>query len=157
MPHTNAPARRALLLTALLSLPVCASVQTPEAAPAQSLTFARLEQIQSQTILYEAQAARDKAKRGISGEEIPAPMATPSAGKTEVKPTRQSPALPRVREISGAGTHLSARLVLSDGAVAFVATGQPVPGSEFTVKKISARAVSVTDHNGRVISLPMMP
>ena len=155
MPHTNTPARRALLLTALLSLPVCASVQTPEAAPAQSLTFARLEQIQSQTILYEAQAARDKAKRGVSGEALTAPV--PTAGPNEVKPTRQSSALPRVREISGAGTHLSARLVLPDGAVAFVATGQPVPGSEFTVKKISARAVSVTDHSGRVISLPMMP
>lgn len=114
------------------------------------MTLEKLEQLQTETLLYEAQLNRDKALRELltTPDTTSAPQATTPAQNAKAAPEKDDSAqeadpLPRVRSISGNGTQLSALLRLADGSMVQIQSGQRIPGTGVTVKAISARNVQV--------------
>ena len=128
----------------------------PQTAPPPSPTpavsgshfdLARLEQIQSETLILEAQAARAKAERaagGSSDDSSPAPALAMSTAS----------GLPRIAEIAGSG-RLSATLVMPDNSQVQVSAGQAISGTGLTVSRITAQSVIVRRRDGTTLSLPM--
>ncbi|HAF4865893.1 TPA: type IV pilus biogenesis protein PilP [Salmonella enterica] len=114
------------------------------------MTLEKLEQLQTETLLYEAQLNRDKALRELltTPDATTAPQATVPAQSAKTTPDKDDSAqedtpLPRVRSISGNGTQLAALLRLADGSLVQVQSGQHIPGTTVTVNAITARNVRV--------------
>lgn len=133
--------------------------------PQDPLSLARIERIQAETLLFEAQAARAKALQSLqqnNGYDTSLPssltqtlVAQAPAGTTASEtalPLRTS--LPRIVEIAGIGKALRTRLILTDGISVEVATGQRIPGTIDTVSHISAQEVQITTAAGEVHTLP---
>lgn len=120
---------------------------SPPAIPMGSgrIDVEKLEAIQAETILFEAQALRAKAEIAASGGVEP-----PSA----VAGVSNDPALPRISEIAG-GNQLSAQLIMPGNAEIQVFTGQTIAATDMTVSKITAQSVIVTRADGSTVSLPM--
>ena len=144
------------------ALPPPVAIPVPADLPADTLNLARLERIQSDTLLYEAQGARAKALLSLqqnNGYDASVPSAltqtllAPAPGKTPDPATTVRGSLPRIAEIAGSGKQLRARLVLADGAGVEVVAGQRVPGSGHTVKHITAQEVQVTTAAGETHTL----
>lgn len=140
------------------------SIPATNERPGDTLNLERIERIQGDTLLFEAQAARAKALQSLqqnNGYDVslpspltqtliaPAPGVTPP---TDTPPARTS--LPRIVEIAGSGKALRTRLALSDGASVEVTTGQRIPGTGDTVKNITAQEVQITTATGEVHTLP---
>ncbi|EAA5258719.1 type IV pilus biogenesis protein PilP [Salmonella enterica subsp. enterica] len=142
------------------SKPTTAAGTPPVSAPAlpapsplshgSRMTLEKLEQLQTETLLYEAQLNRDKALRELltTPDTTSAPQANTPAQNAKAAPEKDDSAqeadpLPRVRSISGNGTQLSALLRLADGSMVQIQSGQRIPGTGVTVKAISARNVQV--------------
>lgn len=109
----------------------------------------KLEVIQAETLILEAQALRAKAEIAASGgmgDGKPSPSATAVAsGPSD---------LPRIREIAG-GSRLSAQLIMPDNAEIQVFTGQTIATTDMTISNITAQGVVVTRTDGSTVSLPM--
>lgn len=152
-------------------LPPAPDAQKPEAPsvvalPATSADSAprdtslgRLEDIQAKTLLYEAQLAQAKAfnelqKNGydaVQGGPFNPQPAAPVNEKTEARPAQESKALPQIVEISG-GQQLSATLLLDGGNQIRVQAGSRIPGTAWTVTKITFTEVTVSAA-GSLVSL----
>lgn len=147
-----------------------AAEATPQApgAPASrlprtaQLNLEKLEQLQAETLLYEAQLNRDKALRELlttppdSTPAVASPGTTvPATAKQAAEPRQEEPeALPRVREITGTGTQLTALLRLADNSLVQIKPGSRIPGTGLTVTSLSAQGVRVTGQENREQTLP---
>ncbi|CNB80730.1 type IV pilus biogenesis protein PilP [Yersinia similis] len=132
-----------------------------------TLNLARLERIQADTLLFEAQAARAKALLSLQQNNgydasLPAPLsqslvapvtATGGIPGTTLSTLPTQTALPRIVEIAGSGKHLRTRLALSDGAAVELSAGQRIPGTNNTVKTITAQEVQITTSTGETHTL----
>jgi type IV pilus biogenesis protein PilP len=116
----------------------------------KDFTLRRLEKIQAETLLVEAQVARAKALQSLKDSGSSDSIAQVSDGMeiNVSKATGQRGALPLIREIYGAGTRLVARLVLNDGSQAELTAGQQIPGTQLKISSISAREVRVSAPDG---------
>lgn len=148
-------------------VPVTSDAPAVKAAATESQTetgtrdnsMGRLEDIQAKTLLYEAQLAQAKAlnelqKNGydaVLGAPFNPKPAAPVSDKAEVKPAQESKALPLIVEISG-GQQLSATLQL-DGNQVRVQAGSRIPGTAWTVKKITFSEVTVSSPDEGLVSL----
>lgn len=129
-----------------------------------TLNLARLERIQADTLLFEAQAARAKALLSLQQNNgydasLPAPLsqslvaATGGVPGTTLSTLPTQTVLPRIVEIAGSGKHLRTRLALSDGAAVELSAGQRIPGTNNTVKTITAQEVQITTSTGETHTL----
>lgn len=127
---------------------------------AQDNSFGRLEDIQTKTVLYEFQLAQAKAlnelqKNGydtVLGAPFNPQPTTPAKESTAAKPAQESRALPLIVEISG-GQQLSATLQLDGGNQVRVQAGSRIPGTAWTVAKITFTEVTVSSPDKGLVSL----
>lgn len=123
-------------------------------------SFGRLEDIQTKTVLYEFQLAQAKAlnelqKNGydaVMGAPFNPQPAAPVKDNTSAKPAQESRALPLIVEISG-GQQLSATLQLDGGNQIRVQAGSRIPGTAWTVAKITFTEVTVSSPDKGLVSL----
>lgn len=139
--------------------PATPLVVAPESA-ARDTSLGRLEDIQAKTLLYEAQLAQAKAfnelqKNGydaeLGGPFNPQP-ATVVKDSASAKPAQESRALPMIVEISGS-QQLSATLQLDGGNQVRVQAGSRIPGTAWTVSKITFSEVTVSSPDRGLVSL----
>jgi type IV pilus biogenesis protein PilP len=129
----------------------------------RDFTLRRLESIQAETVIVEAQVIRAKALKlleesgntsvpeSFSGTAAVSVNTTSAASPTPTTSRR----LPQINEIYGAGNRLIARLALNDGSYTELTEGQHIPGTQLKVAGISAREVKVSGlDGGNVQSLP---
>jgi type IV pilus biogenesis protein PilP len=148
------------LTAVMLAIPAAVMATEAGTAPVVSQngnTVGELERIQSDTVLYEARASRNKAllnwkQSGGTGDAvIPAPVITgapaPEGGARAVS------ALPRILEIAGGGKVLRCRLKMPDGSVVEASAGQPLPGTEFHVQQVTASTVTLISAAGKTHNL----
>lgn len=133
----------------LLQASVQGAVQTDE----RDFTLRRLEKIQAETVIVEAQVARAKALRSLEESGSSARLPDISDGMAAVainlsQTPRPARGLPQISEIYGTGSRLTARLLLTDGSHAEFTTGQHIPGTQLKVTRISAREVQVATVDG---------
>ncbi|WP_049034251.1 type IV pilus biogenesis protein PilP [Klebsiella aerogenes] len=153
----------AVLLAGLCTLPGHAADKTP--APQDTLpglnttipaagTFnlEKLERIQAETLILEAQAIRTKAWQAAQVPDTPdkTPASTAPSGSSW-----NPDALPHVSEIAGTGNHLTARIVMPDDSQTEVVTGQTIGSTRLTVTRITAQGVTVRRAGGDELTLPM--
>lgn len=124
-------------------------------------TYGRLEDIQAKTVLYEAQLAQAKALSELqkNGYDVmlgapfnPLPATTQMKDKTEVKPAQDSKSLPQIVEIAG-GQKLTATLQLENGNQIRVQAGNRIPGTVWTVARITLGEVTVSSTTDGLVSL----
>lgn len=141
-------------------LPVPRPVTVMHDSAGQPLNLGSLETIQAETVLFEAKVARAKAlgelqKSGVDSDPAPlfnpAPPAATDAQAVKGASTDTTP--PQVVEIAGSGNALSALLVLSNGNQVRVQPGSRVPGTNYTVSRISFNEVVVSSPGHAAISL----
>ncbi|BBI93033.1 type IV pilus biogenesis protein PilP [Serratia symbiotica] len=142
----------ALFIAAWVS--TAAYAETPPLLPSQppvmeEYTLQRLEQIQAETVLLEAKAARARIQRELEESGIDARTANLPLTGRELAILPRAGSLPSVEEIYGSGKQLMARLVLSDGKRAELRQGEQIPGTRFLIETISAREVRVADGNDK--------
>ncbi|MGF7228185.1 type IV pilus biogenesis protein PilP [Pantoea agglomerans] len=146
--------------TAVLSIDMPAVAAQAGTAATPDTSLGRLEDIQAKTLLYEAQLAQAKAlnelqKNGydaVLGAPFNPQPAAPVNDKGEVKPAQESRALPLIVEISG-GQQLSAMLQLDGGNQVRVQAGSRIPGTAWTVAKITFSEVTVSSPDKGLTSL----
>lgn len=119
----------------------------------KNITLSRLERIQAETMIIEAQVARAKALKSLedSGSSGNMPDVTTSTAAVPINVSQaqsKTTPLPQIKEIYGAGSRLIARLVLGDGSYTELNVGQQVPGTRLKITSISAREVRVSDLDG---------
>lgn len=125
----------------------------------QPLNMGSLEVIQSETVLFEAQVSRARALDELqkSGSEATASLpfnpAPPADGNPQAIKGTTDNTPPEVIEISGQGTSLSALLSLSNGNQVYVRTGGRVPGTDYTVSKITLDEVVLSARDKSLLSL----
>ncbi|HFZ1935465.1 TPA: type IV pilus biogenesis protein PilP [Serratia marcescens] len=133
--------------------PANASHLAGDSDEGKDFTLRRLEKIQAETVIVEAQVARAKAQKALedSGSSVSVPDVTAGTAAVAVNVSQAKskvPPLPQINEIYGAGNRLIARLALSDGTYAELTTGQQVPGTQLKISSISAREVRVSALDG---------
>ncbi|HCA3439642.1 TPA: type IV pilus biogenesis protein PilP [Salmonella enterica subsp. salamae serovar 35:g,m,s,t:-] len=152
--------RGTLVLSLLLPASVFAALPLPVSLPANGkpteatpllrsrFDIEKLEVIQGETILLEAQALKAKAQVAANGgvTEDTSQSSTVMAGGPST--------LPRISEIAGSDT-LSANLIMPDNSEVHVWKGQSIAGTDMTVTKITSQGVIVTHADGSTVSLPM--
>jgi type IV pilus biogenesis protein PilP len=124
--------------------------------PTEMPTLGRLEQIQAETVLYEAQVARSKALKSLQESDgyVSVPVTIPGEiGNSNTVKKANSNVLPLITEIFGTSKDLRVRVLLQDGSVAEVRNNQRIPGTELTVKKTTVNEVIVSDNSGTAYSL----
>lgn len=140
-------------------LPVPRPVTVMHDSAGQPLNLGSLETIQAETVLFEAKVARAKAlgelqKSGVETDTAtlfnPAP---PAADAQAVKGASTDTTPPQVVEIAGSGNALSALLVLSNGNQVRVQPGSRVPGTNYTVSRITFNEVVASSPGHAAISL----
>lgn len=141
------------------ALPAPVAVVAPGAA-AHDTSLGRLEDIQAKTLLYEAQLTQAKAfnelqkngyDAGTGGPFNPQPAALVK-DTADARPAQESKALPQIVEISGS-SQLSATLQLDGGNQVRVQAGSRIPGTAWTVAKITFGEVTVSSAGGGLVSL----
>lgn len=141
------------LLAPLAAVADGAAVIDAPAPVAGTITVSELEKIQAETVLYEAQAARNKAWSDSQATGRTAPVLVteqPAEEKTGEAIAQQAPP-PRVLEIAGSGKQLRSRLLMADGSTVEARVGQHLPGTGYTVTGITARGVQLKTEDGRQI------
>lgn len=111
----------------------------------------QVEQIQAETVIYEAKLARQKAvselrNLDLNGVASATPAITPSSGysslaDTDIPAQRVAAKSLRVIEIFGTPQQMSARISLLDGSVTDVKVGQSIPGTPYKVASITGNGV----------------
>ncbi|MGP2416733.1 type IV pilus biogenesis protein PilP [Pantoea ananatis] len=123
-------------------------------------SMGRLEDIQAKTMIFEFQLAQAKALNELQKNGYDASLGAPFnpqpivsvKDKNEPRPAQESKALPQIVEISG-GRQLSATLQLDGGNQIRVQTGSRVPGTTWTVAKITLSEVTVSSPDAGLVSL----
>lgn len=123
-------------------------------------SMGRLEDIQAKTLLYEAQLAQARALNELQKNGYDAVLGAPfnpqpaasSKDSASAKPAQESKAPPLIVEISG-GQQLSATLRLDGGNEVRVQAGSRIPGTEWTVTKITFSEVTVSSTGGSLVAL----
>lgn len=123
-------------------------------------SMGRLEDIQAKTLLYEAQLAQAKAlnelqKNGydtVLGVPFNPQPAGPAKDNYSAKSAQDSRALPLIVEISG-GQQLSATLQLDGGNQVRVQVSSRIPGTSWTVEKITFSEVTISSPDKGLVSL----
>lgn len=137
--------KRVLFIAAWLS-----GVTYAETPPVmEEYTLQRLEQIQAETVMLEAKAARARIQRELEESGIDTRTANLSLNNRDLAMLPRAGGLPSVEEIYGSGKQLMARLALSDGKRAELRQGEQIPGTRFWVEVINAREVRVSDGNDK--------
>lgn len=127
-----------------LALPVFNAVAAGPALP----SVADLSRVQSDTILYEAQAKRAEAK--VKMLEFTAKAGDdPQLSPTAAAPSIVVSDLPTVTGVSGAGGRLLASLCYSNGTTAKAKSGQAISGG-FVLTEITIDRVVVAKGERRV-------
>ena len=118
-----------------------------------SPTILQVEQIQAETVIYEAKLARQKAvsdlrNLDLNGVASATPAITPSSGysslaDTDIPAQRVAAKSLRVIEIFGTPQQMSARISLMDGSVTDVKVGQSIPGTSYKVASITGHGVGI--------------
>ncbi|HGJ5864820.1 type IV pilus biogenesis protein PilP [Arsenophonus nasoniae] len=139
----------ALFIAAGLSAAAYAETPPPQLPVMEEYTLQRLEQIQAETVMLEAKAARARIQRELEDSGIDARTAPLPLNGRELAMLPRAGGLPSVEEIYGSGKQLMARLVLSDGKRAELRQGEQIPGTRLRVETISAREVWVADGNDK--------
>ncbi|MEF4610837.1 type IV pilus biogenesis protein PilP [Escherichia coli] len=111
-----------------------------------SPTILQVEQIQAETVIYEAKLARQKAVSELRNLASATPAITPSSGysslaDTDIPAQRVAAKSLRVIEIFGTPQQMSARISLLDGSVTDVKVGQSIPGTSYKVASITGNGV----------------
>ncbi|KAA0260898.1 hypothetical protein M988_4238 [Hafnia paralvei ATCC 29927] len=152
------------LLVSLALFPVlvlAASEPTPPppeammvSTPPSGGNVVNMEDIQAQTMLYQAQLLRDKAlvelqKLGSDGDSrtlASAPLPYDTSASQSAAPAAQAKddTPPLVIQITGAGKTVSALIRTSGGNQLMVQAGNAIPGTNLKVEKISFDAVTVS-------------
>lgn len=134
------------------------TVQTVQTGSGDN-SYGRLEDIQAKTMLYEAQLAQAKALNELQKNGYDAVLGAPfnpqpasQAKDADARPAEESKALPQIVEISGS-RQLSATLVLDSGNQVRVQAGSRIPGTAWTVTRISFGEVTVSSAAGGLVSL----
>jgi type IV pilus biogenesis protein PilP len=164
--HNANPVRLLWLLcfTAAISHS-CLAAGDPFSAGDDNVTIGQLEAIQARNFLLEQQVQTAKLKRqlresendagGLNSPNSPTPMpfipANP-AGEMPAKRAADSSAgektasgAVRLQEIYGRGTQLRARILLPQGGVTEVTTGDQIPGTKLRVSAVTAAVVKLSD------------
>ncbi|EFW11167.1 type IV pilus biogenesis protein PilP, partial [Serratia symbiotica str. Tucson] len=123
----------ALFIAAGLSAAAYAETPPPQLPVMEEYTLQRLEQIQAETVMLEAKAARARIQRELEESGIDARTANLPLNGRELAILPRTGGLPSVEEIYGSGKQLMARLVLSDGKRAELRQGEQIPGTRFRV------------------------
>jgi len=119
------------------------------------ISVGALGKVQSETILFKAQAERTKAELEANGTlpnapqpvaQFPAPGLTPTM--TATSPGPRLLALPVVKEISGSGQKLRASLIYSDGSEVDAKPGSELPNG-FRVQQITLDGVVLSKEGKR--------
>ncbi|WP_034070002.1 type IV pilus biogenesis protein PilP [Pseudomonas aeruginosa] len=112
-------------------------------------TLQQLEQLQAETVLLEAQAAKAKAQAALAETPGKAGGGTGQVmGSVAGAAPAGLPGLAYVQEIYGSGARLKARILLPTGRAVELLPGDPLPGSELRVTAITPRSVRVADADG---------
>lgn len=110
-------------------------------------TLQRLELIQAETVLLEAQAARAKVQREL--DEVPLnsnkELATNVPQTQQQIFSRSTYSLPVVQEIYGNKKRLVAQIVTAEGGITTVSVGQIIQGTNYKVTSITSKSVQVSD------------
>lgn len=120
----------------------------------KNLTLGRLETIQSETVVVEAQVIRAKAIKSLqesNGYSQSLPGVLPGSLNTSdsaVPVKAKQEVMPLISEIYGAGNKLIAKIVLNDGSYSEVTQNQRIPGTRYVVKRISANEVIISSGLG---------
>lgn len=127
-----------------------------------SASLGQIEKIHSDTLLFEAQMARARALLALqnsSGYDMSPPPTLANIPETTDRNAQNMDMflvhhnLPRIIEIYGRDKHLHSRLLLANGTSVGVTEGQGIPGSSYTVKRISAQEVQIITVRGETHSL----
>lgn len=105
----------ALFIAAGLSAAAYAETPPPQLPVMEEYTLQRLEQIQAETVMLEAKAARTRIQRELEDSGIDTRTYNLPLNGRELAILPRTGGLPSVKEIYGSGKQLMARLVLSDG------------------------------------------
>lgn len=152
------------LLVSLALFPVlvlAASEPTPPppeammvSTPPSGGNVVNMEDIQAQTMLYQAQLLRDKAlvelqKLGSDGDSrtlasAPLPYDTSASQSAAPAALAKDDTPPLVIQITGVGKTVSALIRTSGGNQLMVQAGNAIPGTNLKVEKISFDAVTVS-------------
>ena len=151
-------AENALAVTTAAESPAGALRTSDPVAPDNS--FGRLEDIQTKTVLYEFQLAQAKALNELQKNGYDAVMGAPfnpqpaaqMKDSSTAKPAQDAGKLPLVVEISG-GQQLLATLQLDGGNQVRVQAGSRIPGTAWTVSKITFSEVTVSSPDKGLVSL----
>jgi type IV pilus biogenesis protein PilP len=146
------------LTAAAPALPADVLVQSTPGAGDNSM--GRLEDIQAKTLLYEAQLAQAKALNELQKNGYDAVLGVPfnpqpaatAKDSASAKPAQDSRSLPLIVEVSG-GQQLSATLQLDGGNQVRVQAGSRIPGTPWTVAKITFNEVTVSSPDKGLVSL----
>ncbi|EFN6524198.1 type IV pilus biogenesis protein PilP [Escherichia coli] len=114
----------------------------------------QIELIQAETVLYEAQLAREKARNELRtlGDEIPATQGyqqNDESGSIKNAPVYSQL---KLKEIFGIQPQLYARIKLPGGVPADVKAGQNLPGTGYKVEQITQDTV-VLERDGVKLTL----
>lgn len=131
--------KRVLLVAAWLSGAAYAET------PLEDYTLQRLEQIQAETVMLEAKAARARIQRELEESGINTRATDLPLNGREMAISPRIGGLPSVEEIYGSGKQLIARLLLSNGKRVELRPGEKIPSTRFRVKAITDREVRVAD------------
>lgn len=141
-------------------LPVPRPVTVMHDSAGQPLNLGSLEAIQAETVLFDFKVARARAlgelqKSGMDTDTAPLfnPVPPAATDAQAVKGASTDTTPPQVVEIAGSGNALSALLVLSNGNQVRVQPGSRVPGTNYTVSRISLNEVVVSAPGRTALSL----
>ncbi|HGJ5869393.1 MULTISPECIES: type IV pilus biogenesis protein PilP [Arsenophonus] len=111
----------------------------------EEYTVKHLEQLQAETILLEAKAARAKIQRELQDSGVNVQISKSRA----IEGVKASPntLLPKVEEIYGSGKQLTARLIFANGKTTELHHGERVLDTSFWIESITPHAVIVGDGN----------
>lgn len=126
-----------------------------------NVILGQLEALQAQNFLLEQQVQTARLKRQLresendaSGVSSPTPLPfiaanpagdVPARGPVTSMAGRNAPGAIRLQEIYGRGTQLRARILLPQGGVIEVSTGDPLPGTTLRVTSVTAAVVKLSD------------
>ncbi|MGP0172700.1 type IV pilus biogenesis protein PilP [Pseudomonas sp. NCHU5208] len=148
-----------VLLVAMFVASCIANDAQADVADLSGIDVGHLGKVQSQTILFNAQAEQAKARRSITenggsneqsgGPSTQVPMPSPAPGNSAQAITQYQD-LPVIKAITGSPSKLSATLLYKSGVEFDVAAGSILPGN-FRVSHISLDGVTVEGNGKRFL------
>lgn len=132
------PLARLMVLWAMVSAAIGAT---------SDLTIEHLETIQAQTLLYEAQLARNRALQELqkTGADIDGDKPFNPAPPNALPQASPIQSLPQIIQITGSDKRFSALLLLGSGNQITVGVGGDIPGTPYRVAKITLNQVVVSN------------